>query len=130
MFFEYCLIVTGDAEFNDYPLLKKKCDNYIRNNVKNGENVVVMSAGSEEGADNLGEKYAKERGFTVRRFIPNWDKFGKSARFIRNRYMIKNSDGFIAFTSPYCSNSSLTNSFINDARSNRLNVKVVREEED
>lgn len=130
MFFEYCLIVTGDAEFNDYPLLKKKCDNYLRNNVKNGENIVIMSAGNSEGADNLGEKYASERGYTVRRFNPDWNRYGTKARFIRNRQMINNSDGFIAFTSPYCENTSITNNFINDARNRRLNVKVVREEED
>lgn len=130
MYFDYCLIVTGDAEFNDYPLLRKNCDNYIRKNVINGENIVIMSAGNEEGADNLGERYARERGYTIRRFKPNWDRFGKNARFIRNREMIKDSDGFIAFTSPYSSNSGITGSFINDARINRLNVRVVREEED
>lgn len=129
MFFEYCLIVTGDAEFDNYPLLRNKCDNYIKNNVKNGENVVVMSAGNQEGADNLAEKYAKERGYSVRRFVPDWNRYGRSARFVRNRSMIKSSDGMLAFTTPYCSNSSLTASFINDARMNKLNVRVVREED-
>jgi hypothetical protein len=130
MYYEYCLIVTGDAEFTDYSLLKRNCDNFIRKNVKYGENIVVMSAGNKEGADNLGEKYAKERGYRVRRFNPNWNKYGRSAGFVRNREMIRSSDGFIAFTCPYSENSSLTNNFINDARINRLNVKVVREEED
>lgn len=129
MYFEYYCIITGDAEFDDYPLLKNKCDNFLRNNVKNGENVVVMSAGNEEGADSLGERYARERGYTVRRFKPDWNKFGKNARYVRNREMIKSSDGFIAFTSPYSSNSSVTNNFINAARYNKLNVMVVREED-
>jgi hypothetical protein len=88
-----------------------------------------MSAGNEEGADSLGERYARERGYTVRRFKPDWNKFGKNARYVRNREMIKSSDGFIAFTSPYSSNSSVTNNFINAARYNKLNVMVVREED-
>lgn len=129
MYCEYCLIVTGDEEFTDYSLLKKNCDNFIRNNVKYGESIVVMSAGNQEGADNLGERYAKERGYCIRRFKPNWDKYGNRARIVRNREMIHDSDGLIAFTSPYSENSSNTNSFINDARYNRLKVKVVREED-
>ncbi len=49
------------------------------------------------GADRLGERYAKERGYPVRLFPADWEKFGKSAGYRRNAEMAKYADGLIAF---------------------------------
>lgn len=39
------------------------------------------------GADTLGETYAKNNCFQIRYFPADWDKFGKSAGYIRNKQM-------------------------------------------
>ena len=42
-------------------------------------------------ADALGEKFAKEFGLEVTRFIPDWDGLGKRAGYVRNAEMAKYS---------------------------------------
>ena len=41
-------------------------------------------SGGAKGADQLGERLAAEFGLPVRKFLPDWDKHGKGAGFLRN----------------------------------------------
>lgn len=50
------------------------------------EDIEIVS-GTARGADKFGENYAKEMLLPIKRFKPDWDKFGKSAGMIRNRQM-------------------------------------------
>ena len=56
------VIICGSREFQDYNLLKEKCDYYLSKRISSGQKVVVISGGAR-GADSLGERYAKENGF-------------------------------------------------------------------
>lgn len=86
------VIIAGSRDFNNYELLKKECDTYL----STYKNVVIISGGAR-GADSLGERYAKERGYEIDRYPANWDEFGKSAGYIRNTEMADNADILIAF---------------------------------
>lgn len=77
----FCLIVGG-RNFNNYDLLKRKLDKILQN-----QNKVFIISGGARGADTLAEKYAKEKGYGFKVFIANWDKYGKSAGYIRNTQM-------------------------------------------
>jgi len=86
------IIIAGSRNFNDYNLLKSSCDNLLTQFT----NIEIVS-GTARGADKLGERYARERGYDIKQFPANWDKFGKSAGYIRNDEMAQYSDMLIAF---------------------------------
>lgn len=86
------VIIAGSRKFDDYQLLKDKCDQILYGI----ENIEIISGGSV-GADFLGELYAQEKNYKFRRFLPEWNKYGKSAGPIRNNQMAKSADMLIAF---------------------------------
>ena len=81
--------IIGSRGFNNYELLEKTLEEY--------QNVELVVSGGAQGADKLGERWANEKGIKTLIFKPNWEKFGKSAGFIRNQDIVKNSDLVIAF---------------------------------
>lgn len=86
------VIVAGGREFKDYELLKKKL-NYI---LQNKQNIQIVS-GCARGADRLGEKYAQEKGYSIKRFPADWKTHGLGAGPIRNEEMARYSDGSVCF---------------------------------
>lgn len=50
------------------------------------ENLEIIS-GTANGADKLGERFAKEYNLKIKRFPANWDLYGKSAGYKRNEQM-------------------------------------------
>ena len=89
------VIIAGSRGFSNYKLLKEKCNEYLREKRKE-YNIIIISGGAR-GADTLGEKYAQDEGFSLEVFPANWNKFGKSAGFIRNEQMAEIADALIAF---------------------------------
>jgi|TARA_R110001592_G_scaffold114618_5_gene314598 hypothetical protein len=88
------LIIAGSRSFNDYDLLKDKLDRLLSN--KDLSTVHIVS-GTARGADELGERYAKERGCQLDLFPANWKKYGKSAGFERNTRMARHADAAVVF---------------------------------
>ena len=85
------VIIAGSRDFNDYETLKSYCDHILIN----FPDVTIVS-GTARGADQLGERYAEERGFKLLRFPADWS-LGRNAGHIRNRQMAENADALIAF---------------------------------
>ena len=79
------VIIAGGRDFNDCPLLKRKCDR-ILSNIKKRSPIEIVS-GMARGADTLGDRYAKECGYAIAEFPADWDKHGKSAGHKRNAQM-------------------------------------------
>ena len=86
------VIIAGSRNFNDYNQLCELCDDLF----KDCKNVEIVS-GTANGADKLGERYANERGYKLHRFPADWDKYGKSAGYIRNEEMANFSNALIVF---------------------------------
>jgi hypothetical protein len=86
------VIIAGGRDFSDFPLLYSKCEEILANST----NVEIVS-GTAKGADKLGEHYAKLKGFIVKQFPAEWDKYGKSAGYIRNKDMADYADILISF---------------------------------
>jgi hypothetical protein len=85
------VIIAGSRNFNDYNLLKSSCDNLLTQFT----NIEIVS-GTARGADKLGERYAREKGYSIKEFPANWN-LGKSAGYIRNDEMAQYADMLIAF---------------------------------
>ena len=117
------VIIAGSRGFSNYKLLKEKCNEYLREKRKE-YNIIIISGGAR-GADTLGEKYAQDEGFSLEVFPANWNKFGKSAGFIRNEQMAEIADALIAF---WDGKSNGTKHMIEIMENKKLLVRVVNYE--
>jgi len=86
------VIIAGSRTFSDYNFLRTNCDRLL----SQFSNIEIVS-GTAQGADQLGERYARDRGYSVKQFPANWDKFGKKAGYLRNDEMAQYADWLIAF---------------------------------
>jgi len=80
--------VVGSRTFNDYELMKDVLDDYYIN---------IIISGNSKGTDHLSLKYAQEFKIKTKRFVPFWSSYGKRAIYIRNLFIIKESNHVIAF---------------------------------
>jgi hypothetical protein len=87
------IAIVGSRDFNDYNLLKKTLYDYLINKCKN-KNYTIVSGGAN-GADKLGERFADEYGFAKLIFLPDWNKYGKRAGYLRNKQMAEYADALI-----------------------------------
>lgn len=113
------VIVAGSRCFNDYAILQMVCDNLLAKK-KQTHNIVIIS-GKSKGADTLGERYARERGYTVERFPANWQQYGNGAGPIRNRQMADNADALIVF---WDGQSKGTQNMIMEAKKKGVAVRI------
>lgn len=89
------VIIAGSRSFQDYDLLCQHADKMLAR-VRQDHKIIVVSGGAH-GADELGELYAVNRGYEIKAFSADWDRYGKSAGYIRNEEMARNADALIAF---------------------------------
>ena len=112
------VIIAGGRNFRDYDKLKESCDNILVN-----QKEVEIVSGTAAGADILGERYAQEKGYEVKKFPAQWDLYGKSAGYKRNQQMAEYADGLIAF---WDGKSKGTKHMIDIANKMGLKVRVIR----
>ncbi|WP_341323494.1 DUF2493 domain-containing protein [Solibacillus sp. FSL H8-0523] len=115
------VIIAGGRDFIDYELLKQKADFLLQN-----QSEVEIVSGAAKGADKLGEKYAKEKGYPISSHPANWDKHGRSAGYIRNKEMAEYADVLIAF---WDGKSKGTKHMIDLATKHGLKVRIVNYDE-
>lgn len=88
------LVIAGSRSFKNYSAAKPIILNLLRN--RRPEEVTIVSGGAE-GADRVGEMFAREFNLKVERYIPNWSEEGKRAGMLRNKIMSENSDATLLF---------------------------------
>lgn len=113
------VIVAGGRDFSNYELLESKLNRILQNITDE----IVIVCGMARGADTLGERYAKANGIRVEYYPADWNKYGKSAGYIRNEQMAKNADALIAF---WDGKSKGTKNMIDIAEKYRLKIRTVR----
>lgn len=113
------VIIAGSRDFSNYQLLCEKMDKLLTNI---NEPIAVL-CGKARGTDTLGERYAHERGYEVRYFPADWERYGRSAGYRRNTQMAENADALVAF---WDGKSMGTRHMISIAKSHGLKVRVVK----
>ena len=88
------IVVGGSRDFSDYEVLCEFLDSLL-----DGADVsdLMFLSGGCRGADLLAERYAAERGITIERHLPEWDKYGRAAGVHRNCEMVDEADKVVAF---------------------------------
>lgn len=76
------IVIAGCRDYNNYDEAKPYID-FCLSNIRKENNIIIVSGGAS-GADALGQRYAKENGFTIERYPAEWHKYGKSAGPKRN----------------------------------------------
>lgn len=112
------VIIAGSRDFNNYALLKDKLSTILSTQTD-----VEIVSGTANGADKLGERYAKENNLPVALFPADWDKYGKKAGYLRNKQMAEYADALVCFWDGKSKGSKL---MIELATELGLKVRVVR----
>lgn len=113
------VIIAGGRDFSDYKLLRETMDKLLCNITEE----ITVVCGKARGADTLGEKYAKEKGYAVDYYPADWTKYGRRAGYLRNEQMAQNADALVAF---WDGESRGTRSMIELARRHGLKIRVKR----
>ena len=117
---DYRVIIAGCRDFDNYELLKERCELFLRDKTET-HNVIIVSCHAP-GADAMGERFAKEHVLPCEIHPADWAKYGRSAGPIRNAEMASCSDALIAF---WDGQNPGTRSMIELARKKGLQVAVV-----
>ena len=111
------LIVAGSRDITNYNLVLAAFGCFLK------KDVTTVISGGARGADRLGERLAKEKGFDLIVEAADWEGLGKSAGYIRNAAMAKQADYLLAL---WDLKSPGTKHMIRLALDNGLYVEVYR----
>lgn len=89
------VVIAGCRNYTAYQEAKEYMD-FCLSHIRKEHTIIIVS-GVADGADALGERYARENGFAIERYPADWEQYGKSAGPIRNREMAQVADYVICF---------------------------------
>ena len=112
------VIIAGSRNFDNYKLIVETCNNIL-------PSYVEVVSGTARGADKLGEKYAEEKGYPIKKFPADWT-LGKSAGYLRNKEMAKYATEAIVF---WDGKSKGTKHMIDLANEYKLKLTIVNYEQ-
>ena len=119
------IIIAGSRDFDNYDLLKEKCNEILKNY---SQSSITIISGTARGADKLGEKYANEHGFNLVRMPANWTELGKGAGYVRNAEMAKYAvkEGSCGVLIAFTNGSKGTKHMIDLAERYKLDIHIIR----
>lgn len=112
------IVICGSREYENYEEARLFLEETIGDMEKSD---VVILSGTCRGADRLGERFAKEKGYSVEYYPAEWKKYGKGAGIRRNQEMAKQCDVAICF---WDGKSRGTASLINFAKTMKKQVYI------
>ena len=74
-------IIAGSRRFRDFGLVCQAVE-------ASGFEIAEVVSGGARGVDRLAERFARNHRLPVRRFLPDWSRFGRSAGPRRNQQMV------------------------------------------
>jgi len=112
------IIIAGGRDFTNTTWSFDKIDTILA-----GKTDVTIIDGTALGGDRVGREYAKARDFKTEKYPADWNKYGKSAGYIRNKEMAGRAHALIAF---WDGKSRGTNHMINLAKEKGLKVTIIK----
>lgn len=97
---KFPLIIAGSRDFRDIKLMLNELRSYCEERNLKPSDIQFVSGGAE-GADKMGEFLAEYFGSDIKRYIPDWERYGQTAGMQRNekmaQYVSKMNGGCIVF---------------------------------
>ena len=87
------LAIVGTRKMTDY---LKFCDVVMP--VMQGVTCIV--SGGAKGVDSLAKQFALQKNIPFLEFVPEYEKYGKNATFVRNSLIVEAADRILALPSP------------------------------
>ena len=115
------IVIAGSRDYHDYEEAKPFIESTL-SSLQVSEDPLILS-GACRGADQLGERYAEEKGYPLLRFRADWANYGRTAGPIRNREMVRQCDVVICF---WDGKSKGTHSLIRCAESLKKHLFIKR----
>ena len=97
MTFKVKVILAGSREFTNYEVFRHWVIKTLSDWGLTDPGQIIIVSGGARGTDRMGERFAHENNIELHRFQAQWDKYGKSAGYIRNKEMAVHGDLLIAF---------------------------------
>ena len=113
------IVIAGSRKYENYTEAAEFIDVCI-DEIKGKSEITILSGGAK-GVDLIGEKYAKEHGYKIEKYLPEWNRYGKGAGPKRNEEMAKDCDLVICF---WDGKSKGTKSMIECGRKLNKQVKI------
>lgn len=88
------LAIVGSREICDPTLVLKTID--ILKKYSQFDTIELIVSGGARGVDSLAKDYAEKNNIPCKEHLPDWDKHGKAAGFIRNEKIINEATHVIA----------------------------------
>lgn len=85
------IAVVGSRSITDKDKIYKHLDFIMEN-----EEVTEIISGGAKGVDSIAKQYALEHKLNYSEFLPDWNTYGKSAGYRRNKLIVEASDMVIA----------------------------------
>ena len=89
------LAVVGSRSYATNSLASRKAEEIIEAEIEKGYD--VLTSGGASGPDSWGKVVADKLGIDTKIFYPNWNKYGRSAGFKRNKDIIAYSSMVLIF---------------------------------
>lgn len=79
------VIIAGSRKMYDYEIVRTTMSRILKG--KDRKDILIISGACPEGADALGELFAKRNKLALKRFPAEWERYGKAAGPRRNAEM-------------------------------------------
>lgn len=82
-------IIAGSRGLNNYLVLLNAIE-------KINWKITHVVSGTCQGADRLGERWARTNNISISRYSADWKRYGKKAGILRNVKMVENAEALLA----------------------------------
>lgn len=87
------VLVCGSRSITDRDWIFSQIDKYCNDFFRDFD--ITIIEGAARGVDQIARSYAIEKGWNVEEYPAEWEKYGKSAGYIRNDVMVKKADAVL-----------------------------------
>lgn len=89
--------IAGSRTYCNYEVFERRLNELV---ATHGWTIDAIVSGGAQGVDKMAERYAKEHKLKMQVLPANWQKYGKSAGYIRSVDIVNLSDVVVAFPTP------------------------------
>jgi len=116
------VLICGDRNWTSRAAVEREFNNHGLD-----PNRDTIMHGAARGADTLAGTVGKQRGFPVKSYPADWDKYGRAAGPIRNKQMLDQNPDLVLAFHPNIALSKGTGNMVKIAREKGTAVEVFEE---